>query len=354
MEKNIQNDPLLNPAYKGPGFLEKLGEAFFGGSKNLDCVQIEISSECTGLCLYCPHTIEKAHWRGKNMSAETFSRLWPLLRRSGRAHLQGWGEPFLHPRFFDFSRFARKAGCQVSTTSCGLKMSTELAEQIKLSEMDMLAFSLVGTDEKSNSARQGVPFSQVRENVMALTKYLAQYDKSETPAIHIAYLMLADRMEAVLELPQILEEWRVDMAVVSTLDYIGHSRQQNLAFASHETEKIDKARDILLRAAEDAQNRGKQIFFALPGLRPVADAGGCRENVRRTGYVNVEGEISPCVYLNVQGMDENKRRVFGNVNLNDAWQIWRNPEYLKFRDGLCRNNPDNACLNCQKRYEIQG
>lgn len=70
-------------------------------------------------------------------------------------HLQGWGEPFLHPRFMDFAALARKAGCRVSTTTCGLRMDETLAGQIVGSGIDIVAFSLVGTDEAQQCPARG-------------------------------------------------------------------------------------------------------------------------------------------------------------------------------------------------------
>ena len=136
------NDPLRNPAFRAPGLGERLRELLLGEHRPLDCVQVEVTSCCAGRCVYCPHTTQAAVWRSRHMPDAVFAALWPLLRRSGRAHLQGWGEPLLHPRFFDFAALARKAGCQVSSTSCGLCMDADLAARIVQSGMDMLAFSL--------------------------------------------------------------------------------------------------------------------------------------------------------------------------------------------------------------------
>lgn len=87
-------DPLRSPAFR-VGFWKELGESLLGAPRELDCAQIEVSSACPGRCLYCPHTTDRERWKSRHMQAETFARLWPLLRQSRRAHLQGWGEPLL-------------------------------------------------------------------------------------------------------------------------------------------------------------------------------------------------------------------------------------------------------------------
>ena len=140
-------DPLRNPRFQEPSVWQLFRESLFGKPRLLDCIQVEVTSVCPWRCVYCPHTTQAGYWRSRHMEAATFARLWPLMQESGRVHLQGWGEPFLHPRFMDFAALARKAGCRVSTTTCGLRMDETLAGQIVGSGIDIVAFSLVGTDE---------------------------------------------------------------------------------------------------------------------------------------------------------------------------------------------------------------
>lgn len=359
-------DPLANPAFRTPGFLERLREAILGVSRPLDCVQVEVTSRCAGRCVYCPHTTAAATWRSRHMPAEVFAALWPLLRRSSRAHLQGWGEPLLHPRFLDFVALARKAGCQVSSTSCGLRMDAELARRLAQSGMDLLAFSLVGTDEASNDARAGVPFARVCESVRLLRAAIRETGRprdGEALEIHFAYLLLADRVDAVKRLPALMDELDVDMAVVSTLDYLAQPGQAHLAFAPQERAKIDAARAVLEAAAAEAEARGRFLHFSLPGTEPLsgADSGGCRENVIRSCYVDADGAVSPCVYLNVPDNGAGaatiasgvaaRRRTFGSVPGEDPWTIWQKPEFAAFRAALAEQRPDTACLACPKRFE---
>ncbi len=353
-----ENDLLQNPAFRPPGLSERLRELFLGEKRPMDCVQVEVTSRCAGRCVYCPHTSQAGSWRSRHMPDEVFAALWPLLRRSDRAHLQGWGEPLLHPRFFDFVVLARKAGCQVSSTSCGLHMDADMAARLVESGMDMLAFSLVGTDATSNAARAGVPFERVCEAVRLVQA--AQRDRSSGRAVvgknslevHLAYLMLADRIEAAAGLPRLMEELDVRMAVVSTLDYIAAPEQDALAFAPEETDKIARARAVLERAAAEAATDGREIYYALPGPRAVADAGGCRENVTRSLYVDADGALSPCVYLNVPAGEGGPRHlVFGNARDGNPWELWNGEAFRGFRAALANNAPDARCLACPKRFE---
>lgn len=344
------NDPLQDPALRGPGLLERFCGSVFGLSRPLQCVQVEITTFCGGLCTYCPHTTCGGNWPSRHMQAPTFARLWPLLRRSERAHLQGWGEPMLHPRFADFISLALRAGCRASTTSCGLAVTgPDAARRIAGSGLDMLAFSLAGTDEESNSVRRGVPFGRVCAAIELLNDALRRKNQPNGMEIHLAYLLLADRMEAARRLPALMRRLDVPVAVVSTLDYVALPAHSRLAFAPGERDKIHAARLILEDVASEAAADGRLVHFSLPVPEPVSP--GCRENVDKCLYVDADGMVSPCVYLNVPGGSPEKRLVFGDARATDAWSIWQDEQFCSFRRDIMAGRCRAACADCAKRHE---
>lgn len=233
-------DPLSPKALPGPGLRQWLREAFTGRPTPLLCMQVEVSSVCACRCTYCPHTTKKDVWQSRLMSAETFAALWPLMRQCGRVHLQGWGEPFLHPRFMDFVSVARRAGCAVSTTTCGQHMDESLAAAIVDSGMDVVAFSLAGTDEASNASRQGIPFSRVCEAIRCLRE-VRRKKQGVHLEVHLAYLLLPSQLEAVKRLPELMEELDVHCAVVSTMDYIASPELAVEAYSPEEADKVAAA-----------------------------------------------------------------------------------------------------------------
>ena len=348
---NKSNDPLANPDFKRPGLFENLGEALFGFKRPLLCAQVEVSSACMGKCDYCPHTTQAETWRTRHMSPEIFAGLWPLFKLCQRVHLQGWGEPLLHPRFFEFAHLAKKAGCHVSTTSSGLLMNELIAEKIMAGDLDLVAFSLAGTDAKSNAARVKADFAQVCKNV----KFLNGQRKKEAKKLelHLAYILLAEQLEAVRKLPELMADLGVDAAVISTLDYLAKGEDRGRAFYPEEEKKIAQAREILNEVSARAAANGQQVHFALPGNKYTRHENGCRENVRKTLYIDAEGAVSPCVYLNVPNSESNeKKRVFGNVRQEKILNIWKKEEFKKFRSALINGEPDPVCLNCPKRLEV--
>jgi MoaA/NifB/PqqE/SkfB family radical SAM enzyme len=346
MKKNAAKD--AGEKFPEPGFWETFKEAFFGTGRPLDCVQVEVTSRCPGRCTYCPHTTLQEKWVSRDMAMDTFSRLWPLMRHSARVHLQGWGEPLLNPAFFDMAALARKAGCQVSTTTCGLRMNEEIALEIVKSGIDIAAFSLAGTDAQSNAARRGVEFDRVCEAVSILQE-VRRRRMGVHLEIHFAYLMLASNMEAVRGLPGLMQRLGVHASVISTLDYITDPALTAEAVTPQEAGKLEKAAVILGETAAAAENLGLDFQYALP--KPGVSGTKCRENISRSLYVSADGWMSPCVYVNVPAeIAAPARRVFGNVCVQDPISIWESEDFQRFRDSLARGQPDRSCQICPKRF----
>jgi len=334
--------------FREPGFWETVREAILGSRRPFDCIQVEVTSRCPGRCTYCPHTILKDRWQGRDMDMATFGRLWPLMRRSNRVHLQGWGEPLLNPAFFEMAAMARKSGSQVSTTTCGLRMDPELALRIVESGLDIVAFSLAGTDAASNVARHGVDFDRVCDAVSVLQNI--RRDRGGVHLeIHFAYLMLASRMNAVRGLPALMQQLGVHAAVISTLDYLPEPGLAAEAFQPHEAEKLAGAAAILGETAAEARRLGLGFHYELPSPGPGGTA--CRENIHHSVFIAADGSVSPCVYLNVPAdVVDPRRRAFGNVREQDPMEIWENPGFKRFRERLACGDPDPSCATCPKRF----
>ncbi len=339
-------NPFEHPSLRDANVFELIKDLVRPSVRPFDCLQVEVTSCCTAKCTYCPHTTKSTQWNSRHMQAHTFVNAWPLLKKTTRVHLQGWGEPLLHPHFFDFVALARKAGCLVSSTSCGLHIDTDLAQKIVQSGMDIIAFSLAGTDHKSNSARAGANFEQVCNNI----KLLQTVRKEKLGAhleIHLAYILLADRLEAVKELPKLMNELDVHASIVSTLDYLAHDSQAKLAINPQDFHVIDKAKHILEQAAHDAKQSGRQIYYALPSIHPSPE---CRENIQKSLYIDADGNIAPCIYLNVPDREAFKI-IFGNINLEHPLHIWDRANFMEFRKSHIDNNPIKQCQECVKKFE---
>ena len=348
-EKPTGADPLHAPHLRSPGMWESVRDLIRGEPRLFDVLQIEVSSSCMARCTYCPRSTMHEVWKSSFMNATTFANAWPLFRQARRVHLQGWGEPLLHPRFFDFVELARRADCQVSTTTCGLVMDERIALQLVESGVDIIAFSLAGVDAQGNRSRGEGTFQQATDAIRLLQS-IRKKRMAVHLEIHLAYMVLASQIDDLHGLPALLDELDVHAAVVSTMDYIPSPDMAGEAFMPWEREKIARARKVLGGIAAKATAKGRSIFYSLPEELPQQN---CLEHIGRSLYIASDGAVSPCIYVNLPvKKDTPLRRIYGNVNRDAPLAIWHRPEYAAFRQGLLEGTPDANCLDCPKRFAV--
>jgi MoaA/NifB/PqqE/SkfB family radical SAM enzyme len=333
---------------EAPGFWEDFKETFFGAPRPLDCLQVEVTTRCPGRCGYCPRSARQDRWLERDIDERTFQRLWPLMRRATRVHLQGWGEPLLHPRFFSLTALARKAGCLVSTTTCGLVMDPATAGRLVESGIDVVAFSLAGPDREGNAVRHGVGFDRVCAAITAL-QALRREAMAVHLEIHIAYLLLASRIEALARLPDLASRLGVHAVVVSVLDSPPAPGFEGEDFTPAEGETLARAGAALATTRDAAQRLGIALHWALP--RPEATGTVCHENIGRSLFVAADGSVSPCVFANLplSGADP-RRHVLGDVGRTDPLEIWESEARRSFLSRLAAGDPDPTCRGCPRRF----
>lgn len=322
----------------------------------LDWVQVEVTTHCQAACSYCPRTVYRERWEGRHLAVDTFRRLLPVLKRARLVHLQGWGEPFLHPDFFTLVTLARQAGCRVGTTTNGMLLDADALRRLVDLEVSVVAFSLAGVGENNGLVRRGTRFGQVLRTIEALNAAKARKG-SLLPKVHVAYMALASNLHDLALLPRALAGLSVSQVVVSTLDFVASPAlaQESLSLLPPE-----EYRDAAVRL-EDLAARGRRQGLDFSYYLPSPEKPGplCPENAARALCVAADGAVAPCVFLNlpvsgathVTREGERPYRRLGFGRLRDAQpflKIWRSPEYRAFRRAWGRGAPPPACRGCLK------
>lgn len=321
----------------------------------LDWLQVEVTSHCNAACLYCPHTVYRNVWASRHMQVEIFRRLLPVFGRTRLVHLQGWGEPLLHPSFFTFVQLAKAAGCAVSTTTNGMLFNDEVCSRVINSSMDLISFSLAGTGPANDYYRRGTSLSAVLRAMERLAGYRLRVGSSH-PAIHVSYLLLRSAVGELSCLPELLAGTGVDAVVVSTLDFVPLPELAGESIMEAEPSVLGEVRSLMEEVAGKCGSKGIRFHYRLPGDK----AGGrpCAENSLKAAYVAADGSVSPCVFTNIpvdptavkgEGLPALAwRKTFGNVTKETFSAIWYKKVYRAFRRGLKKGQPPYPCWACAK------
>jgi len=340
---------------KDEGIVFPGGWPFPWSGPRFDWIQVEVTSDCQAACGYCPRTAYRTLWQDRYLPLESFRRLQPAFARARMVHLQGWGEPFLHPDFFTMAALARDAGCRVGTTTNGMLLNPERIASLVASGLDVVAFSLAGTDFHNDAIRRGTRLEQVLETIRALDREKRRVN-SRKPDLHVAYMLLRSRIEDLEVLPSLLEGLGLSQVVISTLDFVAASELEAEAIRPVTTGEYEDLEIVLQRVVRSGEQKGLPIHYQLP-LRGRKRS-DCTENIQRSLCVAADGSVTPCVFTNLlipggryllQGQEHGyERLVFGNINQESLKDIWRKKDYRLFRGSFSRGPLSPFCEECPK------
>lgn len=326
---------------------------------NLDWFQVEITTRCDAACSYCPRTIYHDQWQNRDLTPDLFTAALPIMKKAKIVHLQGWGEPFLHPDFFRMIRLAKSQGCCVTSTTNGNLIGDAEIEEIFSSGLDMLSFSLAGFGAVNDSVRNGTDSSHITATIRKIyLKKLAL--KRTTPRLHVSFLLLSSALSEIEKIPTQLAGIGVDQVVISTLDFLANTDLQ--AEAIRPVSRADYAWlcDELSRIAEKSRRAGLDVYYRIAS---PDDAGSvCSENVLKSIFLCSDGSIAPCAFSaipvsRVSFCDGHCKRkdyapiLFGSLKNKPFPFIWKSPGLRQFHSSFSDNKLMPLCSACPKRFQ---
>ena len=319
---------------------------------------MEVSSFCNANCVYCPHTAYKDNWQNRFLPLEIFAKLIPAFAKTKLIYLQGWGEPFTNPHFFDMLTLAKNAGCMVGTTTNGTLLNTEIIERLVAEGLDIICFSLAGVDKKNDLIRKGTQLQKVLSSIEQLHRAKNKYG-NDNLKINIAFMLLHSGLDDLEKLPDFLRNIGVSQTVISSLSLVvDPAMAVELALASGEKEYLElKSRLFEIRELSTKQDSGIYLHIVSPLLKPSV----CSENISNAMVVGSDGSVSPCVMTRIPVKGENfyyfsgqKQRLqnlaFGNIYDESLNTIWHQKEYRQFIRTFRKGCVPNICRNCNKRF----
>ena len=315
--------------------------------KRFGAWQIEITTRCGLQCTMCVKTACE-EWHRKDMSISNFEKIVPYLHDVKSVVLEGWGESLLHKSLVDFIRLAKSAGPEVGFVTSGMGLTPDYAHQIVDAGIDFLGFSLSGATAKTHNAiRVNSDFNALIASIKNM-KELAVSSFSGKPRLHIVYLMLKDNIREIPILFDLAHEVGIHEIVLLNIIQVTSKEQDIQKTFTCEEGSLNK------NVMAEAVNKTKKlrINLSVPAVLPQ-NVAVCSENPLDNLYISVDGDVSPCVYLNPP-VSSPFTRIFcgseyptlpvrlGNIFTEPLDKIWSKKEYEEFR---------SAFISRQKRWK---
>src|SRR3954454_55923 len=156
-------------------------------------LQVEPVGQCNLRCQMCPIQFRQdgpPYGPPAFMAFDTFKRLVDDFTELKHLHLQGLGEPLMHPRFFDMVSYAASQGVKVTTNTNLTLLNERKAESCVTSGLAIVHVSLdAATAGVYESTRIRAHFERVIENVRRLNAAKARL-QSELPEVRMVMVLM--------------------------------------------------------------------------------------------------------------------------------------------------------------------
>lgn len=259
--------------------------------RSVRALQVEVTSRCTRRCAVCPREALDESWLEGDLSRAHWDRLRPDLSLVEHLHLQGWGEPLLHPNLETMARDAKAAGCRVGITTNGDLLSQAVG-WITDGPVDVLAVSLAGGREWNRRLRDG---SRLDELFAAVEELAGVRSRRRKPRIHVSFLLVRGNAGDLVGTVRAAAEAGADAIFVNHLDCVPTEELRELA-AYVNGGVPASVRQGLVEAEGVARDLG--IDVRPPATEPQ-EMLTCALDPRVMASVRWDGVVAPCVQLNL-------------------------------------------------------
>jgi radical SAM protein with 4Fe4S-binding SPASM domain len=319
-------------------------------------LQLEPVGQCNLRCRMCPIQFRSDGSPGGPpafMSYELFCRLVDGFPALAELHLQGLGEPLMHPRFFDMVRYAAARGIEVSTNTNMTVLPERRAEECVTSGLARVHVSLDGASAETFEAiRVRARFERVLRNLRRLVDTKARLGGAR-PVIHLVAVAMRRNLDELPGVVRLAHELGIAHVSVQHLchDFGESSLPEKYrpmrAFVEEQTlldEDPERVRSAFDQARAVAAGLG--VALRLPNVRPRAHAAAVDGRSRcdwpwRGAYVSYAGEAMPCCMVATPD-----RINFGSMAKQAVADVWSNERYTEFRRRLASDDPPEICRSC--------
>jgi radical SAM protein with 4Fe4S-binding SPASM domain len=319
-------------------------------------LQMEPVGQCNLRCEMCPIQFRNdgpLDGSPAFMNFDTFSTVLDQFRQIDHLHLQGLGEPMMHPRFFDMVALAAGRGIRVTTNTNLTLSSPKRAERCIDSGLKSIYVSIDGASpEVYASIRKGGRLSRVLQNIDDLNEARRRRNSS-LPNLSLVTVIMRRNLPELADLVRLAGGRGIKSMFVqhlchdfgeSTLpaDYLPMRDFVDEETLLHE----DSSRVEASFAEAAAVARQLDVDLRLPSLQ----SGGFPQSMKgrercdwpwRGAYVSYQGYVMPCCMISTPD-----RLNFGNVSSAPLPVIWSGEDYDAFRDRLASDRPPEICRAC--------
>jgi MoaA/NifB/PqqE/SkfB family radical SAM enzyme len=325
--------------------------------------QIEITNKCNFTCPMCPRDIMDVP--SINMDFGLFKEVvrklstpplpplqkggegggWDLQKRGQRGVvrdfiLTGWGEPLLHPDFFEMVDFISSINpdARIRFTTNGSLLNKDVRKKILISKIEQVSISIDGLNGDGATVEGHSESKRIIENVTTLARERNSNPPTPpfkkggqggfTPSLVFQSTIHSNNLEGLKKLIELGGKIGIDRMNLVRLDV--------RKTAGLRRPSIENEGRIFVKLKKAGKAAGLPVFFINRQGLVLQMAGHFDRLCFRTVdhvYINVKGDVTPCCNL--------RKMKMGNLTKEDINEIWHGKMFRKFRA-----NQLKVCKGC--------
>ncbi len=318
-------------------------------------LQVEPVGQCNLRCTMCPIQFRQdgpPFGPPAFMSFEAFVRLIDAQPQLEDLHLQGLGEPMMHPRFFDMIDHAASRGIRVTTNTNFTLVTVARCERLARSPLHALHVSIDGACAETYEA------IRLRGRFARLLRNLERFAEAKTrvgsgPRLHVVTVVMRRNLPELPDIVRLAARFGAEQVFVQHLchDFGEATLPVHYApmreYVDRETllteppERVDRV-FADSRAMADALGIDLRLPSTRARLHPAGTPGRQRCDWPWRGeYVSYQGLAMPCCMISTPD-----RLNFGNVFERGVPAVWHGGDYEAFRKALDSDEPPAICRSC--------
>jgi MoaA/NifB/PqqE/SkfB family radical SAM enzyme len=319
-------------------------------------VQIEPVGQCNLKCTMCPIQYRRDGPPYGPPAFMDFDRFTDLVNRFitlEELHLQGLGEPMMHPRFFDMIEYAARRGVKVTTNTNFTLLTPRRAERLVRSGLDSLHVSIDGATAATYEAiRPPGKFDRLLRNLRLFNDTRRRIG-SPRPRLQVVTVVMRRNLH---ELPAIVRLAAESGAGEHFVQHLCHeygemqlpdqyrAMRDFVAVETLAAQPPHEVGAVFDEARREAARLGIDLRLpnTTPRHHPAGTPGRARCSWPWTGaYVSYDGLAMPCCMISTPD-----RFNFGSMAERGVEAVWNGEGYRKFRERLDSGDPPDICRTC--------
>lgn len=319
-------------------------------------IQIEPVGQCNLRCQMCPILYRQdgpPYGPPAFMKFEVFTRIIDQFTGLRDLHLQGLGEPMMHPKFFEMVEYASGKGIRVTTNSNATFLNYSRAERCVSSGLETLHVSIDGaTPEMYERIRVRSKLDRVLRNVRFVADARKRFD-SVTPHLKMVTVIMRQNLQELPALVRLAHSLSMESLFVQ---HLAHDFKESSLPAHYKPMRDFVDQQTLVGEDQqrvhdwfgEARRTAEELSFDLrlpntePRVHPAGTPGPERCNWPWTGaYISYQGYAMPCCMIATPD-----RMTLGDMSKDHVEGVWNGEAYRRFRGQLASDTPPAICASC--------